>query len=186
MRAALGGMKTVRLKRVRTPGAARWADSGSRWIVALALTGATLLGGGGVVWWRLSRPQAPGQVQVVTPPSPEPAATEPVTAPPIGSAPIPEETGATDQSERKRLKDAAKHKEEARQKAVQEALDQCDRLRGAGDYERARAVLNNALDRSPDDARLKDALTRVRMAQTAEEHLKAKKSAGSTPAPEKQ
>ena len=186
MRAALGGMKTVRLKRVRTPGAARWADSGSRWIVALALTGATLLGGGGVVWWRLSRPQAPGQVQVVTPPAPEPAATEPVTAPPIGSAPIPEETGATDQSERKRLKDAAKHKEEARQKAVQEALDQCDRLRGAGDYERARAVLNNALDRSPDDARLKDALTRVRLAQMAEEHLKAKKSAGSTPAPEKQ
>ena len=76
--------------------------------------------------------------------------------------------------------------EEARQKAVQEALDQCDRLRGAGDYERARAVLNNALDRSPDDARLKDALTRVRLAQMAEEHLKAKKSAGSTPAPEKQ
>lgn len=183
IRAALGGMKTVRLKGVRTPGAARWADRGSRWIAVLALAGAILLAGGGVVWWRMARPQAPPQVQVV---APAPAAAEPVTAPPIESAPLPEGTGAPAQSERKRLKEAAARKEEARQKAVQDALDQCERLSAAGDYPRARAVLNNALDRNPGDARLQDALTRVTMRETVEERLKAKKSAGGASAPEKQ
>jgi hypothetical protein len=44
-------------------------------------------------------------------------------------------------------------KADAQFNAVQQALDQCEGLRISGDYRRAIAVLNNALDRSPGNAR---------------------------------
>ena len=192
IRAALSGLKTVRMKGVRTPGAAphRAAGSGSKWIAGIALAGAILLAGGGVVWWQMSHRLGRVPLPPITQPLPAPVTMAPVIAPLNEPPPPPAGTPAkprrSEGSVQKELKDAATRAEEARLKAVQDALDQCERLRNAGDYPRAIAILNNALDRSPGDARLQDALTGVRMAETAEERLKFRKNSEGSSAPAKQ